>query len=167
MKIELIEVPESQKSVLRNMLELYEYDMSVYTDEELNDCGLYGYKYFDYYWNEEKRFPYFIKCENVLCGFVLVNDYCYTLKGEEAMSIAEFFIMNKYRRFGIGRKIARQIFDLFPGKWEVNQVPGNDISYVFWEKVIDEYTQGNYEKSVIDTESGKRQSIVFSNKNQA
>ncbi|MDD3050163.1 MAG: GNAT family N-acetyltransferase [Candidatus Cloacimonetes bacterium] len=164
MKIELVAVKESQKSVLRQMIELYEYDMSVYTNEELNEYGYYGYSYLDYYWNESNRFAYFIRCNNALCGFVLVNDYCYALRGDrEAKSIAEFFIMKKYRRLGIGKDIAIQVFSLFPGKWEVDQIPGNVVSYDFWENVIDEYTNGSYEKSIIDTEDGKKQAIIFCN----
>ncbi len=161
MKIELVEVKESEKSVLRQMIELYEYDMSLYTGQELNDFGYFGYSYLDHYWTEENRFPYFIRCNDVLCGFVLVNDYCYQLKNKDAKAIAEFFIMKKYRRSGIGRNIAFQIFDRFPGPWEVIQIPGNDISYDFWEDVIRQYTSGEYKKSIIDTTQGKRQVIIF------
>ncbi len=164
MKIELVTVQESEKSVLRQMIELYEYDLSIYTHEELNQHGFYGYSYFDYYWTEDNRYAYFIKCNNILCGFVLVNDYCYALKDDTAKSISEFFIMKKYRLFGIGRKIAIEIFDLFPGKWEVDQIPGNEISCKFWENVISEYTNGDYEKSIVDTEDGKKQAIIFTNK---
>jgi len=161
MKIELIEVEETQKSVLRQMIELYEYDMSIYTNEELNDYGFYDYSYFDYYWNEENRFAYFIKCNDILCGFVMVNDFCYALRGEDAKVISEFFIMKKYRKLGIGKQIAKQVFSMFPGKWEVNQIPGNKVSYIFWENVINEFTNGKFEKSIIDTEDGEKQAIVF------
>ncbi len=164
MNIELVPVQESEKSVLRQMIELYEYDLSVYTHEDLNQHGFYGYSYFDYYWNEKNRYAYFVKCDSILCGFVLVNDYCYALKGEASKSISEFFIMKKFRRFGIGKKIANEIFDLFPGKWEVNQIPGNEISYKFWETVISEYTDGDYEKSIVNTEDGEKQAIVFTNR---
>ncbi len=163
MNIELVPVQESEKSVLRQMVELYEYDLSVYTNEELNQHGFYGYSYFDYYWNEKNRYAYFVKCDSLLCGFVLVNDCFYALKEEAAKSISEFFIMKKYRRFGIGKKIVNEIFDLFPGKWEVNQILSNEIACNFWETVISEYTDGDYEKSIVDTEKGQKQAIVFAN----
>lgn len=164
MNIELVPVQETEKSVLRQMIELYEYDLSIYTQEDINQHGFYGYSYFDYYWTENNRYAYFIKSDNILCGFVLVNDYCYALEDDTAKSISEFFIMKKYRRFGIGKKIAFEIFDLFHGEWEVDQIPGNDISYKFWENIISEYTNGIYKKSIVDTEDGEKQAIIFSNK---
>ena len=49
MRIELIEVKETEKSVLRQLVELYAYDFSEYDDADVNEYGLYGYTYFDYY----------------------------------------------------------------------------------------------------------------------
>ncbi|PIS01279.1 MAG: GNAT family N-acetyltransferase, partial [Chlamydiae bacterium CG10_big_fil_rev_8_21_14_0_10_35_9] len=48
---------------------------------------------------------------------------------------------------GIGREVARQLFTQFPGKWEVMQIPENTAAINFWEKVIKEYTGGNYKKT--------------------
>ncbi len=167
MKIELVDVSEAEKSVLRQMIELYQYDLSVYTDKDLNDAGYFGYSYLDYYWNEDSRNAYFVRYNGCLCGFVMVSEYCYVLKDSKAKSISEFFIMNKYRRLGIGRKAALEIFKKFPGMWEVNQIINNEVAYTFWETLISAYTQGNYKKTYIDKEDGKMQSIVFSSEKAA
>ena len=48
---------------------------------------------------------------------VLVNDDPH-LESRPARTIAEFFILRKYRRQGVGDMAARHVFDLFPGPWE-------------------------------------------------
>ena len=62
----------------------------------------------------------------------------------DSFSIAEFFILKKYRRTGIGKGVAKQIFDLHKGDWEVYQRENNLPARSFWIKVIDEYTQGQF-----------------------
>ncbi len=52
--------------------------------------------------------------------------------------------MKKYRREGIGKAIAIQIFDLHKGQWEVFQKESNKPAQLFWNKVISEYTKGNF-----------------------
>ncbi|MCP4712667.1 MAG: GNAT family N-acetyltransferase, partial [Planctomycetes bacterium] len=104
--MELIQVPEEEKSVLLQLLELYAYDFSEFDDNDVNEHGLYGYTYFDYYWTEEGRVPFFIRVDGKLAGFVLVNEYCYLVKEPGTKSIAEFFVMRKYRRQGIGKAVA-------------------------------------------------------------
>lgn len=59
-------------------------------------------------------------------------------------SIAEFFIMRKYRMEGIGKAVAEQIFNLHKGKWEVHQKESNRPAQVFWNKTIDGYTRGHF-----------------------
>lgn len=43
MKIELIQVEKKQKSVLRQLVELYSYDVSEYEKSDVNEYGFYGY----------------------------------------------------------------------------------------------------------------------------
>ncbi|MBU1662408.1 MAG: GNAT family N-acetyltransferase [Chloroflexi bacterium] len=163
MEIELIEVKETDKSVLRQLIELYAYDFSEYDQADVNEHGFYGYKYFDHYWTEEARHPFFIKVDEKLAGFVLINDYCYVLKDIGAKSIAEFFVMRKYRRKGVGRAVAFQVFDKFPGKWEVIQHEDNEPSKHFWETLIGEYTTENFKIEEVETELWKGQALVFDN----
>ncbi len=165
-QVEVVEVSEEQKSVLRQLIELYEYDFSEYNDRDVNDYGLYGYTYFDHYWTDNNRYPYFIKVNHQYAGFVLVNDHCYLQESSASKSIAEFFIMRKYRRMGIGSFVAKTIFDLHRGNWEVLQHGNNDTSKLFWEKTISDYTSGNYEIRDVITESWSGQGIIFTNVNR-
>ncbi len=163
MEIELIEVQEEEKSVLRNLMELYAYDFSEFDDADVNAHGLYGYTYFDYYWTEDGRVPFFVKVDGKLTGFVLVNEYCYLVKESGTKSIGEFFVMRKYRRKGIGKTVAQMVFDKFPGKWEIIQHGENEPSKIFWEEVIRAYTNGNYRQAPVTTEWWEGQALLFDN----
>ena len=164
MEIKLIEVKELEKSVLRQLMELYAYDFSEFDDADVNEYGLYGYSYLDYYWTEDSRHPFFIRVDGKLAGFVLISDYAYVLKTGEAKSVSEFFLMRKYRRKGIGKSVAIQVFDQFPGKWEVIQHEDNEPSKFFWEQIIHEYTGGDYRKEKVKTENWEGQALIFDNR---
>jgi len=161
LEIKLVEVLETEKSVLRQLIELYEYDFSEYTRADVNEYGYFGYRYFDYYWTEDARHPFFIKVDEKLAGFVLINDYCYVVKDLNASSVSEFFVMRKYRRMGVGKVAAHQVFDKYPGKWEVIQNGANQPSTIFWEEVIADYTGGKYKKTPVQTEEWVGQAIIF------
>jgi Predicted acetyltransferase len=64
-------VKKEEKEILRNLLEKYNYEFSQYNGLDINNLGLYGYDYLDSYWTEENRFPFFIKINNKLAGFIM------------------------------------------------------------------------------------------------
>ena len=133
-----------QKSVLVQLMELYNYDFSLYSDDDINEYGYFGYSHIDDYWNESGRFPYFIRVDNKLAGLVFVRNCCEYNKLSNPHTIAEFFIMQKYRRKGIGKTVATKVFDMHNGGWEVTQWAGNIPAQMFWKSVVDEYTKGEY-----------------------
>ncbi len=145
MEIKLEEVRVDEKEILKNLMEKYEYEFSQWNQRDVNKLGLYGYDYLDCYWTEEKRFPYFIKVDDQLAGFVMVNDYPEVSDKPTDFVISEFFVMYKYRRYGVGSKAAVLAFDNHHGKWQLARHPKNIASVYFWDKVVSNYTNGNYE----------------------
>ncbi len=143
-KVEIRPVSIEQSPVLFRLMQLYLHDLSEIEGTEINEEGLFEYKYLDLYWQEEARRPFIIYVDGNLAGFVLVNAHVYLEYPDPVHSIAEFFVMRKYRRKGIGRGAAFQIFDKFPGYWEVREMGDNLVAQQFWRKVIGEYTQDNY-----------------------
>jgi predicted acetyltransferase len=144
MDISVLSVSKDEKDILRNLLEKYTYEFSQYENNDVNDFGLYGYTYLDHYWTDEKRFAYFIKVNKKLAGFVMINNYK-EAKLETDYTMAEFFVMYKYRKTGIGTYAAKYIFDKYKGKWQLKYHTKNIGSKIFWNKVVDEYTNGRYE----------------------
>lgn len=150
MKVEISPAVESERPVLRNLMELYLYDFSEFDNADVGPFGLYEYPYLDHYWVEDDRHPFLVRVEDRLAGFVLVCRYNYFSGEKDAWVIAEFFILRKYRHKGVGEQVARQIFDRFPGFWQVGQIPENVKATAFWRKVIERYTAGKYEEVCLD-----------------
>ena len=136
MNIDIQVAKYSEKHLLRNMLELYIYDGSIFEDRDLNEFGEYGYRYLDLYWIESKRHPFIIRVDRRLAGFILVNQFAYT---EAKRTIAEFFILKKYRDRGIGKKSAFYVFERFSGKWEIRTLNENSVAKKFWRTTIQQY----------------------------
>ncbi|MBT7775616.1 MAG: GNAT family N-acetyltransferase [Anaerolineae bacterium] len=141
--IEIKPASIEQKSVIANLIELYKHDLSEFELTDLNEHGRYGYKYLDHYWVEKNRHPFIICVDKKIAGFVLVNDITLTENGD--LCIAEFFIMKKYRRKGIGKKVAFDIFSRFDLKWELSVSQDNTSGKAFWKQIIKEYTNQDYE----------------------
>ena len=133
-----------QKSVLIQMMELFNYDFSEFSDKDINEYGYFGYPYIDDYWNEKGRHPFFIRVNDKLAGLVLVRSCSEYNDLSDPHNIAEFFVMKKYRRKGVGRAAAMKIFDMFSGSWEIAQWKNNLPAQSFWKQVINEYTNGKY-----------------------
>lgn len=145
MKLELLQPTIEQKSVLRNLMELYQYDFSEFESEDVNAEGLYGYKHLDNYWTIPGHFPFLIKVDGKLAGFALVREIASVDPHRSSyFKISEFFIMKNYRKEGIGKQAAFYLFDFFPGTWEVAEIETNLPAQRFWRKVISEYTDSNY-----------------------
>jgi predicted acetyltransferase len=147
MNISIELIKKDEKEILRNLLEKWDYEFSQYNKKDVNNLGLFVYDYmdeFDKYWTEENRYPYFIRIENKLAGFIIVNDS--PINGlETKWTMVDFFVMYKYRKMGIGTFSVKNVFEKHKGKWGLKYHPKNEVSEKFWNKIIGEYTKGKYE----------------------
>ncbi len=163
MEVTLTKASQSQESILSHLLELYNYDVSEFEGSDVGEDGLYGYPYLPRYWIEPGRKAFLVRVDGALAGFALVNEHCYLPSNNRARSIAEFFIMRKYRCRGVGEAVARQVFDFLPGEWQVAQIPENTPAQAFWRKVIGRYTGGNFREIVLDNENWRGPVQLFDN----
>jgi len=131
--IELIPALPEQEPILANLLELYGHDFSEFHDIDLGADGRYGYKHLPLYWSEPDRHPFLVRIDGKLAGLVLV-------KGGPHWDMAEFFVVRKYRRRGVGTELAHAVWRLFPGPWEVRVMDSNQSAYRFWERAISTFT---------------------------
>ena len=157
----------SDKNTLMNLLEKYLYEFSQWEKTDVNDDGLYGYEYLACYFEEVNRFPYLIKVDNKLAGFILVSDYPEVPDERTDFCLSEFFIMNKYRRKGYGKEAVFKVLNMHHGKWQLKRHPHNIGSVKFWNNVLDEYTSGNYRlvesypNKDVDYEDGTPADVFF------
>ena len=149
MKIEICPAAAEEKEILWRLLQLYLYDFSEFDAADPDETGCFPYGYFERYWDEPERFPFFIRVEGRRAGLVLVRQFETSERGK-VTNLAEFFVMKKYRRLGVGRSAAFQLFDRFPGAWQVEQIEANTPAQAFWRKVIAEYSDGAYKETCAD-----------------
>ena len=127
--VEVLEATPEDKSVVRQLMELYLYDFSEFVDADLDPHGYFGYQYLDNYWTEPDRKPFLFRATGKWAGFALV-------RGGAPHDMAEFFVMRKYRRRGVGIVAARDLFARFPGDWQVRQMAANAGATTFWRRAI-------------------------------
>lgn len=145
MDILLNKVKDEEREILFRLLQYSLFEESENDLNEMNENALFDYSYFDNYFTDDDRDAYFIieNQTNKLLGFVMVNEHvqmCY--KGH---SIAEFLIIPKYRKRGIGKKVAFEIFDKYLGNWEIKPSFNSVKAYSFWKKTVVDYTNNNFE----------------------
>ena len=142
MEIAVLVAGEDQRPVLARLMQLYIHDLSRFDGDEVGEDGLFDLgDYFDLYWVEAERYPFLIWVDGGPAGFVLVREL-----GEGRHSIAEFFVLRRYRRSGVGRVAAVILFDLFKGDWVVAQLAEHKGAQQFWRGVIGGYTGGRFEE---------------------
>ena len=71
--------------------------------------------------------------------------------------MSEFFVLRAYRRRHVGRRAVFALFDRFPGRWEISELPRNTPAIHFWRAVISEFTRGNYAETT--SSDGVRQTL--------
>ncbi len=138
-------VTPRDKGVLSNLLELYAHDLSETFGLELGPDGRFGYEKLPLYWSEpERRFPFLIRRGTHLAGFALATLGSPGSDDPQDFDVAEFFIVRRHRRSGVGRKAAFLLWDRFPVRWIVRVAEGNHGGQRFWEGIIKEYTGGAF-----------------------
>ena len=121
------------------------YDFSQYSLVDVDEDGNYGFPALDEYFNNEYNLAFFVRIENKIAGFVLINNHSFDPNKKIDFSITEMTLLYKYRQRGNGRKVLISLFNMLKGKWQVRYYPGNKTSAYFWQNVIRDYTNDNYE----------------------
>ncbi len=148
MCVELQKVVPLERDVLWRLIQLCMHDYSEFDRFEIGPDGKFNYRWFDAYFLEAQRHPFFVRVGGQLGGFVLVRES----NGEEDwdFQVAEFFILRRYRRAGIGRDVARKVLSMFPGIWGISFDDENTPAVNFWRSVA-----GQFEQVLLQREPGK------------
>ncbi len=132
--------------LLANLLELYIHDLSdVFSHLELEpgSDGRFGYPKLPLYFSEpDRRFACLIRRGPHVAGFALVTRGSPVSEDPDVHDIAEFFVMRRHRRSGVGQQAAALLWRQFPGKWTVRVSEGNAAARAFWARAVTEFTQG-------------------------
>jgi predicted acetyltransferase len=148
--------------VLDNLAELYQHDFTEFDDrDDVGDDGRFGFDKLPLYWIEPGRHPFLVKVDGKYAGFALVREVSHFGADARVADMTEFFVMRKYRRKGVASHVARAVFDMFPGPWEVRVIHNNTPAQAFWRRIVGEYTSGAYTEREVNDERWNGPVLTF------
>jgi len=152
MEIRVAAAEHSDQEVLRSLFQLYAYDFSEILSLDVEETGRFREESLDSYWKDASRFPFLLRADDHLAGFALVHHKSKLSAADDVWDMAEFFVLRRYRRRGVGMKAAHRIFATHAGEWEVRQRDVNVAATSFWRRVISAYTGGSFGEELVDDE---------------
>jgi predicted acetyltransferase len=135
-----------ERAVLDNLMQLYVYDWSEVLPLDVGDRGRFADYPLDPYFRDDWRHPFLVRVDGKLAGFALVSARSWLTGAAGVFDMAEFFVLRRYRRQGVGLAAACAAFDRFRGPWEVRQRDAATQATAFWRRAIAHYTGGRYQE---------------------
>ena len=120
---------------------------------DVDDSGRFEARSFEPYWLEPWRHAFLIRAEGRVAGFALVHQRSRLTDDPRVYDMAEFFVLRRYRRQGVGARAATLLFDRFRGPWELRERRQNRSAIAFWREVIGRYTGDRFEEVDRDDET--------------
>jgi len=128
-----------RRETLDNLFQLYVHDFSDFMaagkQVDVREDGRFPpYPPLSAYWREPDHEVMLIRVGGALAGFALVNAVSHSgLPLDHA--VAEFFVVRKHRRAGVGFAAAMQTVRARPGQWEMAVARRNAAALPFWRRV--------------------------------
>jgi predicted acetyltransferase len=138
--VELIHAGAEHRSVLENLLQLYIHDFSELVPVDVGDDGRYSYDKLPPYWSDASRLGFLARFDGKLVGFALVVKITEHPGDGDSYDMAEFFVLRKYRRRGVGWELAEKVWLRFPGRWQIRVMAENVGGVRFCETSITKFT---------------------------
>ncbi len=158
MNIELKNIKLKDKNKFDKLLQLYLHDLALYYPAPFNyEILEYTYDNIEKYYDND--LSYFIVYDKNIVGFILLDN---NLK--DNYEISEIFILNQFKRMGIGQKVVNMILDMYKGSWTIKAVPNSTVAESFWLHTIKKYTNNNFKIS--RTGKYNRLELYFNNKEE-
>lgn len=139
MGITLKEIELEKKDILNNLMQLYLHNISLNFPIDFDsNTGMYGYDDIEKYFENDNNKAFFILKENEIAGFMLID------LSDEKNIVQEMFVLNNYKRKGVGKTAVSILFDKFRGNWEIKSLPCSESAEKFWISSVKEYTNDQF-----------------------
>ncbi|MEQ8603022.1 MAG: GNAT family N-acetyltransferase [Marivibrio sp.] len=131
-----------ERATLERLLQLYLHDFSSFAEPDspygdVEADGRFAFPDLERYWLTSDHQAFLMRRGGLLAGFALLNRWAPSGAGVD-FAIAEFFVLRKYRRIGLGRAAARRLIAERPGRWEVGVAAYNSPAIAFWRATLTE-----------------------------
>lgn len=162
MDVALIEAPPDAEPILERLMQLYAYDFSELARLDVGEDGRFrGGPPLASCWSEPWRHAYLVRValaegesprEGRIAGFTILDERSRLTGDRDVADVAEFLVLRRYRRLGVGMRAAAAAFSLFPRRWEVRQTTQNKAATAFWRRAIASYVGEAFTETVVDDE---------------
>lgn len=146
MIVDVVAAHEADLEILSRLLQLYLYDCADFNQADVGEDGQFGSPSAERGWLRPGLFLFLIRVDGKLAGFALVEERQILEPGAPRYTMADFFVLRKYRRRGVGGQAASDLFGRLPGSWLVQEDGANTAAQTFWRVVIGDYTEGQFEE---------------------
>jgi predicted acetyltransferase len=137
--IKLEAIGRAQESLLQNLFQLYTHDFSQHwagtPKGDLDALGRFPDYPLEPYWTQPNRSAWLLRVTGHIAGFALLNDFAPSGRQVDT-SIAEFFVVQKYRRGGVGTRFAHALLQMRKGIWEAGIARKNIAALNFWRSAL-------------------------------
>lgn len=133
-----------EASIVANLMQFYIHDFSeLWFDREVEGELSADGRFSDYpglasYWTHPAREAWLFRIGGLPVGFALVNDVAHSTTPVDR-AVAEFFVVRKHRRRGVGLAAAHALFGTAWGVWEAATVRRNTVARTFWRRAAESY----------------------------
>lgn len=134
--ISLKKITSNNKQILRNLFNYYCHDLIGFGgDCPMNKSGTFISPGFKNWYTHPGLKSFFIYYGDKLAGFVVVSIPPHYSK--DLNIVQRLFILNGYRRAGIGTQAMAKVFARYPGKYAVLQLVQNKPAIRFWKRLYE------------------------------
>jgi predicted acetyltransferase len=140
----LTDAREDERQLLDRLMQLYCYDFSEFDPDDVGEDGRFDSVSLDRYGREPGYHAFLLRVRGRPAGFALVDEQSPLPDSAHRHYVHEYCVLRAYRRGGYGLAMAWEVFDRFPGLWQIEEIGPNLHAQSFWRRVIDLYTGGRY-----------------------
>ncbi len=153
MKIELIPATKEEIPVLRKLMQFYLYDIAALDHWDIRQDGEYGNpERIESFWVDGQYERFIIQVEGILAGFVLTS-HKFTDDNIRINLVSEFFVLRRYRRTGVGRKIATRLFEEVGETWEISVMRSNTPAQEFWARIVSDHIGRSFREFTVSQDT--------------
>jgi predicted acetyltransferase len=160
----LVPAKREEAPILANLLELYAHDFTEFLPIDLRSNGRFEYQDLTRYWRDANHHPFLIKVDGKLAGLILIRKDEIVSRAEPLWDLAEFFVVRRYRRQGVGTAMAHEVWRRFPGRWQVRVMEANLAGQHFWQHAITQFTGTAVESARIERGGDYWRFFIFESK---
>ncbi len=152
--------PEHRRTLVA-LMQLYLHDLSSVEAWDVDEWGSFGDDDLDGCWDDPARHPFAISVDGVVAGFAIIDEWADDTSSGRVWDVAEYFVLRRWRRRGVGLSAARLLAERFPGRWQVRPFPGYPPAMEFWSVAASALASGAVSRSTFERRGKHHPMLTF------